>query len=193
MPTALSPTKRQALWNAAQHGLTTDELARRFHLSARGVRQLLKLGRENNGVIPLPRYRPRSAPETAHSRVKQRALALKQEHPEWGTRYLRGVLVQQLPTESICEERTLRRWFQQARQPVAKPGRSRAADRVTVAHQRWQIDACDQMPLQDGTLISWLRAVDECTGAVLGTKVFSLGSVRSGRADAGAGAIPAVV
>jgi hypothetical protein len=193
MPTALSPSKRRALWNAAQQGLSTTELARRFHLSDRGVRQLLQLGRANNGVIPPPRYRYKQTVTDTTNVVKQRALALKQQHPHWGTRYLRGVLVKQLPTETICDERTLRRWLRPSAAPAAKPGRFRTTSRVTVTHQRWQIDACDQMPLQDGTLISWLRAVDECTGAVLGTKVFPLWSVQSGRADVGARAIPLLV
>src|SRR5262249_9100181 len=60
-------------------------------------------------------------------------------------------------------------------------------------HQRWQIDACDQLRLAGGQPFSWLRGADECTGTVLGTVVFPPRAIQPGAAGAGAGAVSPVV
>jgi len=44
--------------------------------------------------------------------------------------------------------------------------------RATAVHQTWQGDAVDQVRLADGSLVSCLHVVDECSGAFLGSRVF---------------------
>ena len=46
------------------------------------------------------------------------------------------------------------------------------ADRAAVPHDTWQMDASEQLRLGSGQGISWLRLVDEYSGAFLGTTVF---------------------
>jgi hypothetical protein len=101
------------------------------------------------------------------------AAQLKQAHPKWGAGFIRAVLAESFPEEQLPSERTRRRRLRGPGKPPAPPGRRRQRPgRAARPHQRWQIDACDQMPLANGTPVSWLRAADECSGAVLGTAVF---------------------
>lgn len=194
MPAAISQTLRETLWTAAQQGLGTTALAEQFRLSARTVRHLLQQARSHGGHMPTPGYRSvRPADLDSASVVFRTVWALKQQHPDWGARFLLGVLRQTLPGQPLPAERTLRRWLQQ-HQPAAPPGRRpQRPARAQRPHQRWQIDACDQMTLANGTAISWLRGVDECTGLVLGTQVFPLRPVQSSASGARAGALPPVV
>jgi hypothetical protein len=42
------------------------------------------------------------------------------------------------------------------------------------------MDAADQVALQNGRQVSWLRIADECSGAVLQTTVFPPGALARG-------------
>ncbi len=88
-----------------------------------------------------------------------------EEHPDWGARFIRGVLADSHPEDALPNERTIRRWLHRPDLAPAPPGkRSSRLPRATRPHQRWQVDAADQMHLLDGSPLSWLKAVDECSG-----------------------------
>jgi hypothetical protein len=75
----------------------------------------------------------------------------------------------------LPDPRTIRRWLQDADLAPAAAGRkSPHRPRSATPHERWQVDAADQMRLGNGQLASWLRCTDECTGAVLKTIVFAV-------------------
>src|SRR5262249_2837331 len=103
------------------------------------------------------------------------ARALRQQHPRWGAGFIRVVLGEHHPGAPLPAVQTVRRWLALAGLAPARPGRPptayRRADQV---HAAWQGDAADPMPLADGRLVSGLRLVEECSGAVLQTAVFSL-------------------
>src|SRR5262249_26289932 len=117
----------------------------------------------------------------------------RQQHPDWGAELIRLILTEHFPDTSLPSGRSLRRWLAQAGLSRAPAGRRPARDvpaRATAVHAVHQVDAADQMPLATGQLVSWLRWVDECSGAVLKTIVSPLG-VEPGAASRGARAIPA--
>ena len=62
-------------------------------------------------------------------------------------------------------------------QPVA--GRAAVVAPAERPHDVWQMDAVEKTSLATGQRISWLRLVDEWTGAVLDTKVFAQSSFAS--------------
>ena len=79
-------------------------------------------------------------------------------------------------SNALPSARTIRRHLHQAglqpapagRPPVMTPRLSRASE----PHQGWQIDACEGLSLRTGKRVSWLRVVDECSGAYLQTVIF---------------------
>ncbi len=188
MPRAIPLLVRQALWSAAAQGASTAELADRFDLPARSIRHLLRLARTvGHPVAPAYRSGPRLRPDSS---VFDAALLLKEEHPDWGARFIRGVLADSHPEDALPNERTIRRWLHRPDLAPAPPGkRSSRLPRATRPHQRWQVDAADQMHLLDGSPLSWLKAVDECSGAVLGTVLFPPGAVQPGVGPGGPGGL----
>jgi transposase len=195
MPAAVSQSIRDALWIASQQGMSTAALSERFQLPGRTVRHLLQQGRATGGPIPPVAYHTVGPPDLdSASEIFRYVWRVKEQHPDWGARFLLGVLAKAFPNEHLPSERTLRRWLRRLKQPAAPAGRrSERLPRAQAAHQRWQIDACDQMPLANQEQISWLRGVDECTGTVLGTLVFPPGAIRPGAARTDPGAVSQVV
>jgi transposase InsO family protein len=76
--------------------------------------------------------------------------------------------------EPLPVARTFQRWFKKNAVPEAPPGKRPTAnsERATRPHEAWQMDAKDQILLKNSQRVSWLRVVDEFTGAVLRTCVF---------------------
>ncbi len=111
---------------------------------------------------------------------------MRQKHPRWGGGLIRVMLHE--ANESCPSVRTLQRWFQNGKLAPAPPGRRAASEkqRARCPHQTWQMDAVDQLRLGSGDRVSWLRLVDECSGAVLKTVIFPPGLLGPGAARHGA-------
>jgi hypothetical protein len=98
-------------------------------------------------------------------------------HPTWGAELLRVVLAQEQPAAILPATRTHRRHLRRAGlqpAPAGRPPTSRRqhVPRADVPHQGWQTDASEELRLQSGRRVCWLRVVDECSGAFLQTVVF---------------------
>src|SRR5690606_6327336 len=76
---------------------------------------------------------------------------------------------------TLPSERTLARWLCESNVAPAPAGRPAKGNyvRASSPHHVWQVDAGEQKRLASGKPVSWLRFVDECSGAVLKTFVFS--------------------
>ena len=175
MPAPISLPLRRAMWRRWQSGKSVGDIAQALGLHPRSVRQLLHNWIQQTQPVLAPAYRAgnrtRSAPV---QQLHDHALAMRQEHPSWGAGLIRVLLGQQFPSATLPTERTLQRWFHQAGLGPAPKGR-RPASNVTRAqrpHEVWQVDAKEQVRLSSGQRVSWLRVVDECSGAVLATVVF---------------------
>jgi hypothetical protein len=186
MPEPLGFALRQRIYALWQHHVPAAAIAAQLRLCPRTVRHLCQAFRRRGPAALLPAY-PAPRPP-ALSPALQQALLLHAEHPSWGAPFLLLRLRQLQPRLSAWPSpRTLQRWFRRLGQPPAPPGRKPAA-RLSPArqpHDVWQIDAVDQLRLATGQQVSWLRCVDELTGAVLGTTVFPPGAVRPGAGDRG--------
>jgi hypothetical protein len=194
VPAAVPLRVRQALWQASQQGLSTPELSERFALPPRTVRHLLYQTRQNDSQPPAPAYRTGPQPRDREDRIFHHAASLKQQHRDWGARFIRAVLSESYPAADLPSERNLRRWLRGQGHPPAPAGRRPARPtRAVQPHTRWQIDACDQMPLATGQQISWLKGVDECSGAALGTVIFPPGAVQPSARPRGSGSLARVV
>lgn len=168
LPTPL----RRLIQRRARRGQTAADIARALHLCPRTVRQLLqRFGDQPEGIEPA--YKPGPGRPADHP-LYAVALALRQQHPTWGAGYIRVRLADTAEPAVLPSERTLQRWFLRQQQPPAAPGRrpSTEMERAAVPHDTWQMDAVEQLRLGSGQGVSWLRLVDEYSGAFLGTTVF---------------------
>lgn len=173
MPRPVPLALRQALALAHEQGIAAPDLAVQFGLPLRTTYHLLRQARFHPGEVSAPAYRPPPTGPRADDAVVRQARALRQQHPDWGAPLLRIILARHFPDQPLPSARTLQRWL---RQPDLKPpllGRRRSEyRRASAVQETWQVDAADRLPLADGALACWLRVTDECSGAVLQTRVF---------------------
>lgn len=128
-----------------------------------------------------PRYGRCGRKPSTDSPVQVQALALREEHGEWGAEYVRLVLSRQLPGEHLAHPNQIRRWFKAA-------GKSKAKTKLpniptgwaTRAFERVQVDAKEQLQTADGLPCCYLNYIDEYTGAALDAFVFPLRPYQSG-------------
>jgi transposase len=171
MPRAIPGPLRRRIAELHSEGLSAPAIARALHLSPRSVRRLLRRLRQG-GPAALGSAYHRCGRKPAPS---PQALDLRRAHPSWGAPYLRTVLAEGCDQPLPCV-RTLQRHFRSAGLQPAPAGRrpGTAYRRSQVCHEVWQLDACERIPLADGQEVSWLRVVDEHSGAFLQSRVFSL-------------------
>ena len=146
----------------------------------RSVRRLYGDFREHGEETITPAYKGcgQNQPFETRQELLDEARQLREQHPTWGAPLIRVMMKQKRRRRPLPAARTLQRWFKKDASPQAPPGRRPATteDRADEPHEVWQMDASEQIALRTGRQVSWLRVVDECTGAVLETKVFGRGS-----------------
>lgn len=171
MPAPVPVPIRQAIWARHQEGVSTAVLADQFGLASRTVRGLIRRARERGveGLKPDSTH-PRPA---VSSPAREEAVRLRREHPTWGAGVIRVWMQRSGVIELACA-RQMQRWFAAAGLNPAPRGQrpASAGDRAISPHETWQVDASERIDLADGTQVSWLRIVDEFTGAVLSTVIF---------------------
>jgi transposase len=175
MPRPLPLPVRQVIWRRCQRGQSVKTITQALDLPLRTVRHLVRRFRLRGDGTVAPSYRHHSATSAdGADAVRQQALALRQQHPSWGAGLIRVILRRQQIAESLPSERTLQRWFHEAGLGPAPAGRRPTSNphRAQAAHEVWQMDAKERVKLKTGVRVSWLRIVDECSGAVLWTAVF---------------------
>lgn len=179
MPRATPVPLRDAILQQRARGQTASAIAEDLELPVRTVRHLLARF-ERRGVESVRPDYSRCGRTQPCGRIRSAALLLRQEHPQWGAGLIAVLLGQQFPEYPVPAPRTLRRWFAQAGlSPASNEGSgmvSEAASKAPTAdapHAIWQVDGVEELKLPDGALVCWMRCVDEHTGAVLGTVVFS--------------------
>ena len=152
-----------------------QEVAQEFGLSLRTVQRLYRRFEiwAEDGVPPDYDQCGQQQTQQTPDEILLQAQQLRNEHPTWGAELIRLHLDSEAPLPAA---RTLQRWFKKNVIPTAPPGNRPAAnpERATRPHQVWQMDGKEYVLLKNGQRISWLRVVDEFTGAVLGTFVFEV-------------------
>lgn len=153
------------------------DLASQFRISTRTVQRLYarfeKLG--DDGIAPdYQNCGSKQAAKTDDELVEQ-ILETRRDHRQWGAELIRVVLEEEY--DDLPNARTLRRYLRQAGLNPAPAGRRSTPDqepvpRATRPHQGWQVDASEEIQLKGKRYASWLRFVDECSGAFLRTTVY---------------------
>ncbi len=181
MPRPTPIPVRNAILRRWRNSQTISKIAGELGLSERTVRRLVERFRlRGDGGLAPDYHHPAPQPDAAQRVLYCAALDLRRAHPKWGAEYLRINLRRM--GHCVPTARTIQRWLRLAGLAPAPAGRPPRADpsRSTAPHDVWQIDACEHLALKIGEA-SWLRLVDECSGAVLETVVFPPRFLGAGR------------
>jgi transposase len=187
MPSPIPVPVRQVIFQRWTKGESVPKLAEELGIAERTLRHLVRrfAGRGEQAVIP-DYARCSTKIVTIGNDVYEQAMQMRRQHPTWGAGLIRVLLLKELDT--CPSERTLQRWFQRNELSPAPAGRrpAREATRAHCPHEVWQMDAAERILLANGQRVSWLRLVDECSGAVLQTTIFPPRALESSRARGGA-------
>ena len=131
---------------------------------------------KKNGYEGLAANYDNCGPSTIkHSKkVYRLSLWLKRRYPKWGAPFILTLLQERYPNEVFPSIRTMQLWFRKVGLSLPKAYRKEpVVEKVVAVHDRWQIDAKENLKLQDGSKGCYLSVVDVKSGAALGTPVFS--------------------
>jgi transposase len=173
MPRPTPRPVRDAVFRLWQQGQRAPQIAAVLGIPLSTVYRLIQRLRHDGVAGIPPRYRH---PAIAPSDVVNAALELRRGHSTWGAEWICAQLLDETPGRPVPSDRTLRRWFVRADLAPAPAGRRPKAEagRTTAPHNTWQMDAKEHIILKNKQQVSWLRVIDECSGAVLHTTVFPL-------------------
>lgn len=183
MPRPVPLPVRQKLFERFRQGETVADLAATFGLPARTVRGLCRRFRTDGSDGVAARYAiPTGIAAGTPSEWRAVAVRMRQEHPTWGAGLIRVMLRERCPDQTWPSERAIQRWLKAAGLAPAPPGHrpTGSATRAEAPHHTWQMDAAEAVRVGDGSAVSWLRVVDEFSGAVLRTTVFPPTAVAAG-------------
>jgi transposase len=188
MPRAIAVATRETIVARHLAGATLPQIAADLDLPWATVRRIWRRYRDRGEAGLAPNYAACGRRGPRHqAALYAQALAVRREHPDWGSGLIRVALATAFPDQPLPDERTIRRWLAAAGlAPAPPPPRPPSPPRATQPHERWQVDATEQIRLADGRRVSWLAASDEATGAMLGTVVFPPRAVDDRAADGGA-------
>jgi hypothetical protein len=175
MPRPTPMPLRQAILYRWHKGQSVSKIAEAIHVVPRTVRHLVRrIRHQGDSAVNASYHRAKTLEPKGSADLFQSAVRLRQQHPTWGAGLIRVILRRDGVSSSPPCERTLQRWFRRVGLASAPVGRrlGRSDQRAKSPHEIWQMDAKEQVRLACQERVSWLRIVDECTGAVLWTAVF---------------------
>lgn len=176
MPLALATATRRRIVEAHLKGEPLKAIAARENLSYSSVRNYWRRYRQSGFEGLRPRYHQCGRRGPANTDLIYRgARFLKYLHPQWGAALIHLKLEQRYESLTIPSVRTMQRWFKKANlTPLQKRLPRPRKPRAKAPHQVWQIDAKEQMTLEDGSRACYLSVADEHSGALLAAPVFPL-------------------
>jgi len=188
MPLALASAARRRVVEAHLNGEPLKAIAARENLSYSSVRLYWHRYRQRGfeGLVPDYQNCGRQGPSNADL-IYRAARYLKFRHRQWGAALIHLKLEQRYRGRALPSVRTMQRWFKKAnltprRKQLPKPEKPWAE----APHEVWQIDAKEQLTLQDGSRACYLSVTDEHSGALLASPVFPPLLYQPGKAAGGA-------
>lgn len=190
MASAHSLLVREKILDFRLAGYNMREISKVLSISYGSVRELCKRSAVCSGSadksVLLPRYHLCGPQKKEYSlEVIEQSLALKRLHPLWGAGRIslalnRSCASAAATSPSVNSEkqpaiRSLGRWFRENN--LIKPPRQTGEPtigRAKAVHNIWEVDAKEQLTLQDGQAACYLTMVDEKSGAWLASPVFPL-------------------
>ena len=154
------------------------QVADELHVPLRSVQRLYhRFDQQGEGaIVPAYDHCGQNHPNRTSQEILDKAQRLRDKHARWGAELIRLLIPSQGGRGRLPTARTLQRHFRRQCTAPAPAGRKPQTDppRATRPHEVWQVDASEQMKLKTGRGVSWLRIVDEFSGAVLDTRAFEV-------------------
>lgn len=172
---AHSYEKRVQVIKRWQSGEKMSQLSRSLKIDYETLRQWVKRYKEDGLSGLKTRYGNCGRRPKTEEQIRQKALAYKRTHTQWGAGFIRIQLQRAYPESYIPGVRQLQRWF--ARAQLNKSQTHLAKYPLDWANRplaRVQVDANERLQTKDGQACCYLTYTDEYSGSALEAFVFPL-------------------
>ncbi|HEY9886408.1 MAG TPA: helix-turn-helix domain-containing protein [Vampirovibrionales bacterium] len=164
---------RQKVVSLRQSGQSFVQISEALNLSYPTTRRIWQAFTKNGIEGLKPKYHNCGPQKPKYAKLQRIALMLKRNYPRWGAGYILTILEERYPNAKMPSERSLQKWFKdhklnrpRSKKPIEK------APEVEAVHDCWQLDAKENICLQDGSKASYLTTVDVKSGIVLEAPIF---------------------
>jgi len=170
---AVCMSTRQKIVSEKQSGKSLLNISDTYGFSYSTVKRVWQ-SYTQSGVAGLsPKYDNCGAKRPHHYRIYRMSTMLKRKYPEWGAPYILTILSERYPEEKMPEVRTVQLWFRKHHLNKPKVVRPQSEQTpVKAVHDCWQIDAKENIFLEDGTYCCYLTTVDVKSGIALEAPIF---------------------
>lgn len=166
---------RHAIISEKQSGKSLSQISQDRNISYSTVKRIWQVYQQHGKQGLIAQYSNCGPQRPKFYRMYRRSTWLKKRHPSWGAPFILTILAERYAHEVLPSERTLQKWFRTKgfNQPSIIR-EQQAVVKVEQVHDCWQMDAKENIILQDGTKACYLTTVDVKSGALLDAPVFSL-------------------
>jgi hypothetical protein len=168
-------------------GATYQCIAHELNCAYETVRKHARRQRDHH--VPRARGRPaHGILSTYPAELVERAVALKQAHPHWGPANVRvelrrseGFAAAQLPSPARLSALFKARCPEAVQPHHHQHYAERPVPRASYAHQRWQMDAKEKVPLEAQTAATVLNVRDPVSAVMIASQAFLTTTPQGGR------------
>jgi hypothetical protein len=182
MGQAISMTIRERIVALQVEGQSLAQISRDLSIPYDTVRQLVQRYK-SKGVSGLtPSYaRCGHKGELRASYFYYRVcIWLKRRHLSWGAPFIHLQMSERYGQQGLPSIRQMQRWFRAKGFNVPRQNKAEAPVKPAMSvHDRWQVDAKEQLTDANGHVCTYLSVVDEHSGSSLGATLFPLFSYQS--------------
>jgi len=176
---ALAIHIREQIIEEKESGKTLISISQDKNLSYETVKRIWRLYKKEGIEGLKPKYSNCGPKQPKFYKMYRISVFLKRkysEHSEWGAPFIRCILSKRFPDEDIPTDRTMQNWFKKHglnKPRTSRPVVTKEEKRVDKVHDCWQIDAKENLVLEEEGKASYLTTVDVKSGIALEAPIFS--------------------
>jgi hypothetical protein len=170
---ALNIIKRRQIVKLKLAGTSLLGISSSMQISYSTVKRVWQGYQQEGDTGLIAKYNNCGLKQPKYYGVYRFSIMLKRKYPNWGAPYIQTLLSKRYPKEKMPSIRTMQLWFKSHR--LVKPKFERpisTATQVKQVHDCWQIDAKENIVLQDGSKSCYLTTIDVKSGIALEVPVF---------------------
>lgn len=171
---ALCISKRRRIVSEKQSGKSLIQISEELQIPYSTVKRVWRVYSEEGEKGLFAKYSNCGPKQPRYYKVYRFGLMLKRKYPKWGAPYIQAILSRRYPQIPMPSIRAMQLWFRKSH--LTKPRIERAVssetEQVVAVHDCWQIDAKENVRLQDSSGNCYLTTVDVKSGAALEVPVF---------------------
>ena len=179
-----SPEQREAFFRQHQAGSTYRQIADQHGVSTECVRYWCRHQRDGGSTLTVYDRQPQGILSRFDPRVRYVILRLRLEHPRWGPERIHHHLTKRLSLHGLSLPspasigRYLHQWHRFRRRPKSRTPPKQRLKQPQVAHQRWQLDFKEKIPVADSRIVHLHTACDPVGATCIGVHVFAIAQSR---------------